>query len=115
MVPEGRNTAASDIDIVTVHVRHSHHIFPIRFALAAYNAGPGNIRKSRKKTDEMGLDSTKWFENGELGTMRQVGLEPVHYVRNINKYYLSFLISDTLQDLKEEIKQKRLAELKKKE
>ena len=84
----------------------------LRFALAAYNAGPGNIQKSRKKTDEMGYDSTKWFENSELGTMRQVGLEPVHYVRNINKYYLSFLISDVLKDVKEEMKQKRLAELK---
>lgn len=85
----------------------------LRFALAAYNAGPGNIQKSLRKTKELGYDSTKWFENAELGTMRQVGLEPVHYVRNINKYYLSFLISDVLRDVKDEIKQKRLNELKK--
>jgi membrane-bound lytic murein transglycosylase MltF len=85
----------------------------LRFALAAYNAGPGNIQKSLRKTKELGYDSTKWFENAELGTMRQVGLEPVHYVRNINKYYLSFLISDVLRDVKEEVKQKRLNELKK--
>jgi membrane-bound lytic murein transglycosylase MltF len=86
----------------------------LRFALAAYNAGPGNIQKSLRKTEELGYDSTKWFENAELGTLRQVGLEPVHYVRNINKYYLSFLISDVLRDVKDEIRQKRLNDLKKK-
>jgi membrane-bound lytic murein transglycosylase MltF len=87
----------------------------LRFALAAYNAGPGNMQKSMRKTEEMGYDSTKWFENTELGTLSQVGLEPVHYVRNINKYYLSFLISDVLRDVKEEMKQKRLEELKKRD
>jgi membrane-bound lytic murein transglycosylase MltF len=84
----------------------------LRFTLAAYNAGPGNIQKSLRKTEELGFDSTKWFENAELGTLQQVGLEPVHYVRNINKYYLSFLISDVLKDVKEELRQKRLNELK---
>jgi membrane-bound lytic murein transglycosylase MltF len=87
----------------------------LRFALAAYNAGPGNMQKSMRKTEELGYDSTKWFENTELGTLSQVGLEPVHYVRNINKYYLSFLISDVLRDVKEEIRQKRLEELKKRD
>ncbi len=87
----------------------------LRFALATYNAGPGNMQKSVKKSEELGYDPTKWFDNVEMGTMRQVGLEPVHYVRNINKYYLSFLISDILLDIKEEIKQKRLNDLKKKD
>jgi membrane-bound lytic murein transglycosylase MltF len=87
----------------------------LRFALATYNAGPGNMQKSVKRSEEMGYDPTVWFDNVEMGTMRQVGLEPVHYVRNINKYYLSFLISDILIDVKEEIKQKRLNDLRKKD
>ncbi|UCE41404.1 MAG: transglycosylase SLT domain-containing protein [Candidatus Aminicenantes bacterium] len=86
----------------------------LRLALAAYNAGPGNMQKSIRKTAELGYDATKWFGNVEMGTMRQVGLEPVHYVRNINKYYLSFLISDILEGVKEEIRQKRLNELRRK-
>jgi membrane-bound lytic murein transglycosylase MltF len=87
----------------------------LRLALAAYNAGPGNMQKSIRKTEELGYDVTKWFGNIEMGTMRQVGLEPVHYVRNINKYYLSFLISDILMGVKEEMRQKRLDELKRKD
>ena len=73
------------------------------------------MQKSVKRSEELGYDPTKWFDNVEMGTMRQVGLEPVHYVRNINKYYLSFLISDILMDVKEEIKQIRLNELRKKD
>jgi membrane-bound lytic murein transglycosylase MltF len=73
----------------------------MRFALAAYNAGPANIRRSRSVTTNMGYDANQWFNHTEVGTMRQVGLEPVHYVRNINKYYLSFRIAATMRDLKE--------------
>jgi hypothetical protein len=47
--------------------------------------------------------------------MKQVGPEPVQYVRNINKYYLSFLISDVVAGVKEEYKQEKLNELKKKD
>lgn len=74
----------------------------VRFALAAYNAGPANIQKSRKAAASMGYDSTKWFGNCELGAMKQVGFEPVHYIRNINKYYLAFLISNVVQEMKQE-------------
>ena len=73
------------------------------------------MQRSIRKTAELGYDTTKWFGNIEMGTMRQVGLEPVHYVRNINKYYLSFLISDVLEGVKEEMRQKRLNDLKKKD
>jgi membrane-bound lytic murein transglycosylase MltF len=86
----------------------------VRFALASYNAGPANIQKSRNTAEAMGYDPTQWFDNVEMGTMKQVGPEPVQYVRNINKYYLSFLISDVVADVKEEYKQKKLNELKKK-
>jgi membrane-bound lytic murein transglycosylase MltF len=87
----------------------------VRFTLASYNAGPANIRRSRRTTEQMGYDSTIWFGNVEMGTMKQVGPEPVQYVRNINKYYLSFLISDVVAGVKEEYKQEKLNELKKKD
>jgi membrane-bound lytic murein transglycosylase MltF len=72
----------------------------MRFALAAYNAGPANIRRSRSLTTNMGYDASKWFNHTEIGTMRQISLEPVHYVRNINKYYLSFKISHAVREAK---------------
>jgi len=87
----------------------------VRFTLASYNAGPANIRRSRSTTEDMGYDSTMWFGNVEMGTMKRVGPEPVQYVRNINKYYLSFLISDVVAGVKEEYKQEKLNELKKKD
>jgi len=86
-----------------------------RFTIASYNAGPANIRRSRSTTEQMGYDSSKWFGNVEMGAMKQVGPEPVQYVRNINKYYLSFLISDAVMDVKEEYKKEKLNELKKKD
>ena len=73
----------------------------MRFALASYNAGPTNIKRSRSRTTNMGLDQNQWFNHTEIGTLHQVGLEPVHYVRNINKYYLSFRIATALRDVKE--------------
>ncbi|WP_462324252.1 MltF family protein [Desulfoplanes sp.] len=62
----------------------------IRFALAAYNAGPANIRKARKETTRMGLDPNRWFRNVELGALKTIGRETVQYVSNINKYYILY-------------------------
>lgn len=76
----------------------------VRFALAAYNAGPANIRRSRASTTQLGYDASRWFNHSELGTMQRVGIEPVHYVRNINKYYLSFRMSLALSEMKKEIR-----------
>ncbi len=78
----------------------------LRFALAAYNAGPANIRRSRSIAANMGYDETQWFNHTEIGTMRQVGLEPVHYVRNINKYYLAFTLSTAIQEAKKTTRKK---------
>lgn len=75
----------------------------LRFALAAYNTGPGNIRKSRRMTQKMGHDPNRWFSHTEMGTLSAVGLEPVHYVRNINRYYLSFLLSKTVLEMKRQL------------
>ncbi len=73
----------------------------VRFALAAYNAGPRNITLSRQAAEGMGYDDKVWFGQSEFGAMKKVGLEPVHYVRNINRYYLSFLVSGALLDMRE--------------
>ncbi|WP_083254733.1 lytic transglycosylase F [Desulfoplanes formicivorans] len=62
----------------------------IRFALAAYNAGPGNIRKARQEAKRMGLDPNRWFRNVELAVLKTIGRETVRYVSNINKYYILY-------------------------
>ena len=59
-------------------------------ALAAYNAGPGNLRSFREITREMGLNPNIWFKNVERGAAKKVGIETVQYVSNIYKYYLAY-------------------------
>jgi len=66
------------------------HRDQIRFALAAYNAGPAKIRKVRKMAQEMGLNKDRWFRNVELAALRIIGQETVRYVSNINKYYVLY-------------------------
>ncbi|MBK5568064.1 lytic transglycosylase F [Ensifer sp. SSB1] len=60
------------------------------FAFAAYNAGPGNLRKFRAKASEMGLDPNLWFGNVENAAAAIVGRETVQYVSNIYKYYVAY-------------------------
>lgn len=60
------------------------------FALAAYNAGPGNLRKFRKHALEMDLDPNLWFGNVENAAADIVGRETVQYVSNIYMYYVSY-------------------------
>lgn len=60
------------------------------FAIAAYNAGPGNLRKFRREAGRMGLDEHIWFGNVEHGAAKVVGRETVQYVSNIYKYYVSY-------------------------
>lgn len=62
----------------------------ILFSLAAYNAGPRNVAKARKRAARMGLDADRWFSNVEVAMARTAGREPVTYVRNIYKYFVSF-------------------------
>jgi membrane-bound lytic murein transglycosylase MltF len=59
-------------------------------SLAAYNAGPGNLRKFRRRAVEMGLNPDIWFNNVEQAAAQIVGRETVQYVSNIYKYYLSY-------------------------
>ena len=81
------------------HLRHAYFGDPAVtpfdqacFAFAAYNAGPGNIRKARARAATMGLDPNVWFGNVEVAAGRTISREPVVYVRNILKYYTSFRI-----------------------
>lgn len=60
------------------------------FAIAAYNAGPGNLRKFRTEATRMGLDPNIWFGNVENGAAKIVGRETVQYVGNIYKYYVAY-------------------------
>jgi membrane-bound lytic murein transglycosylase MltF len=67
----------------------------VLFSFAAYNAGPGNLRKARKMATEMGLDPNRWFSNVEVAAAKAISREPVIYVRNIYKYYVAYkLIED---------------------
>ncbi len=59
-------------------------------AFAAYNAGPGNIRKMQRLAAARGLHSGKWFDNVERVTGERIGGEPVKYVANIAKYYIAY-------------------------
>ena len=59
-------------------------------ALAAYNAGPGRIRRLRGVAEERGYDPNLWFDNVEVIVAEQVGRETVQYVANIFKYYLTY-------------------------
>jgi membrane-bound lytic murein transglycosylase MltF len=62
-------------------------------AFAAYNAGPGNLRKFRSLAKKSGKDPNIWFQNVEVAAGRIVGQETVTYVSNIYKYYLAYKMS----------------------
>ena len=62
----------------------------VLFSFAAYNAGPGNMRKARRRAKRLGFDPNRWFGNVEIGMFRAVSGEPASYVRNIYKYYVTY-------------------------
>ncbi|MFG6084225.1 transporter substrate-binding domain-containing protein [Paracoccus litorisediminis] len=67
------------------------------FAFAAYNAGPGNIRRARARAESMGLDPNIWFGNVEVAAGRTISREPLVYVRNILKYYTTYKFFEAQQ------------------
>ena len=74
------------------------------FAFAAYNAGPGRVRRLRSKAAETGFDRNVWFGNVELVAAREVGREPVQYVRNIFKYYTVYRLLAEQQTTRQRLK-----------
>ncbi|MGF1763917.1 transglycosylase SLT domain-containing protein [Aliivibrio kagoshimensis] len=74
----------------------------VYFTLAAYNAGPANIRKMRRLAEKHGYDPNVWFKNVEIITRRNIGREPVTYVANINRYYVVYKQLSALEQLRTE-------------
>ena len=62
----------------------------VDFSWAAYNAGPARINSMRQRAAKKGFNPNKWFGHVETVTAELVGREPVDYVANINKYYISY-------------------------
>lgn len=62
----------------------------ILFSFAAYNAGPGNTAKARRRAAQLGFDPNRWFGHVEIGMYRAVSGEPASYVRKIYKYYVTY-------------------------
>jgi membrane-bound lytic murein transglycosylase MltF len=60
------------------------------FAFAAYNAGPAEIKSSRREAEAEKLAPNVWFDNVERVAAARVGQEPIRYVRNIDKYYIPY-------------------------
>jgi membrane-bound lytic murein transglycosylase MltF len=71
------------------------------FAFAAYNAGPTRIQSLRRKAAAGGLDANVWFGNVEIVAAREIGMETVHYVSNISKYYLAYRMIESRRREKE--------------
>ena len=66
----------------------------ILMALAAYNAGPGSLKKFRDYAAKHGLDPNVWFGNVEVGAAAVKGFETVQYVGNIYKYHVAYSALD---------------------
>lgn len=62
----------------------------LRLTIASYNAGPGRVRRAIKKAKKMKLNPNKWFRNVEFALAKLNYMEPVNYVSEINKRYLSY-------------------------
>jgi membrane-bound lytic murein transglycosylase MltF len=62
----------------------------VLFSFGAYNAGPGNMNKARRRAEKLGLDPNVWFNNVEIAIAKSVSREPVIYVRNIYKYFVAY-------------------------
>ncbi|MCL7972205.1 MAG: transporter substrate-binding domain-containing protein [marine benthic group bacterium] len=71
------------------------------FAIAGYNAGPSRIRSLRRRTAAAGLDPNSWFDDVEVLVAREVGREPIRYVSNIMKYYVTFTLMAEERQLEE--------------
>lgn len=71
------------------------HIAPdeqIHLSLAAYNTGPGRLRKARKKAEELGYDPNVWFGEVEHILLKMDKIEPVKYVEDIHRRTTAYSI-----------------------
>ncbi len=102
-----------NIEAGVKYLKHLHDMYyasdkissldQVLFSLAAYNAGPGNIAKARRRAKAMGLDPNVWFENVEIAAASSISHEPVTYVRNIFKYYVGFKAREALREERQDI------------
>ena len=61
----------------------------VLMTLAAYNAGPGSLKRFRDKARKDGFNPNVWFQNVEFSAAAIVGQETVQYVGNITSTTLS--------------------------
>ena len=80
----------------------------INFSLAAYNAGPGRIRKLQREAEAQGLDPHKWFYNVEALARKAIGHETVNYVTQIQKTMIGLKSSMYLSHSKVRLKEKQI-------
>lgn len=65
-------------------------------ALAAYNAGPTRISRLRRTAASRGIDSKIWFGEMAPFVAREVGSEPVRYVRNVMEFSIQLQLQQQL-------------------
>lgn len=86
----------------------------INFSLAAYNAGPGRIRKLQRIAEKKGLDPHKWHYNVETIARQQIGQETVNYVTKIQKTKIALNLSKDLAIRKHQLKEQRIEDMQQK-
>lgn len=80
----------------------------INFTLAAYNAGPGRIRKLQRMAEARGLNPHKWHYNVEVMARQEIGQETVDYVTKIQKTKIALKLSKELAEKKHRLKEQKL-------
>ncbi len=80
----------------------------INFSLAAYNAGPGRIKKLQRIAEQRGLDPYKWYYNVEIIARQRIGQETVNYVTKIQKTKIALKLSKELAIKKHQLKEQQI-------